>query len=277
MPSTPLLSLSNLRISVQDRPIVHGIDLTMSDGEVHAIMGPNGSGKSTLVSALAGHPSYSVSGEAHFMGEDLLTLSPDRRAVLGLFLAFQYPREIAGVSLRSFLLAAHRARSEAGLTERLSPLQFDRALRQEMKTLSMNPSFADRPVNKGFSGGEKKKAEILQMTMLRPRLALLDETDSGLDVDALKIVGQGVNAMRDVRRETGDVSDGQHISHLTSHFSCLIVTHYARILEYIIPDYVHVMVRGKIVESGGADLAQRLEKEGYARYGVTDEGGIALE
>lgn len=264
--STPLLHLSNLCVSVGDRAIVHGVDLTIHEGEVHAIMGPNGSGKSTLASALAGHPTYAVTGEVRFNGEDLLAMPPDERAVKGLFLAFQYPREIAGVSLRSFLFAAHRVRSEAGLVARLSPLQFDRVLRQEMERLSIDPSFAERSVNKGFSGGEKKKAEILQMTMLRPRLAFLDETDSGLDVDALKIVGKGVNALRDVRRN----------SHLMSHVSCLIITHYARILEYIVPDHVHVMVRGKIVESGGADLAHRLEKEGYTRYGVTDEGGIAL-
>jgi Fe-S cluster assembly ATP-binding protein len=267
----PLLSLSNLRVSVGDRPIVHGVDLTINEGEVHAIMGPNGSGKSTLVSALAGHPAYEVTGEARLNGEDLLAMPPDKRAVKGLFLAFQYPREIAGVPLRSFLLAAHRARSEAGLTERLSPLQFDRVLRQEMKELSIDPSFADRPVNKGFSGGEKKKAEILQMTMLQPRLALLDETDSGLDVDALKVVGQGIERLRNTVPDTLN----SQLSTLNS-FSALIVTHYARILEYIVPDHVHVMVRGKMVESGGADLAHRLEKEGYARYGVTDEGGIAL-
>jgi len=256
---------------------VHGIDLTIHEGEVHALMGPNGSGKSTLVSALAGHPAYTVTGAARFNGEDLLTMPPDERAIKGLFLAFQYPREIAGVSLRSFLLAAHRAWSEAGRTERLSPLQFDRALKKEMEALSMDPSFADRPVHKSFSGGEKKKTEILQMTMLRPRLALLDETDSGLDVDALKIVGQGINRLREMTKHQAPMTRFPNPqSPIPNPFSALIVTHYARILEYVVPDFVHVMVRGKIVESGGADLAQRLEQEGYARYGVTDEGRIAL-
>jgi Fe-S cluster assembly ATP-binding protein len=277
MSPAPLLSLSDFRVAVAGRTIVHGVDLTIQEGDVHAIMGPNGSGKSTLVSALAGHPAYAVSGSAHFLGEDLLALSPDRRAVLGLLLAFQYPREIAGVSLRSFLLAAHRVRSEAGLTDRLSPLQFDRALAREMEALAMDPAFADRPVNKGFSGGEKKKAEILQMAMLRPRLALLDETDSGLDVDALKIVGAGINRLRGMTNDQIPMTNSPNPqSPIPNLFSALIVTHYARILEHVVPDHVHVMIRGKIVESGGADLAHRLEKEGYARYGVTEEGGIAL-
>ncbi len=269
-----LFQLSDFRASVDGRPIVQGVDLTIHEGEVHAIMGPNGSGKSTLVSAVAGHPAYEASGRALFRGEDLLALSPDERAVRGLFLAFQYPREIAGVTLRSFLLAAHRVRSEAGLVERLSPLQFDRVLKSEMEALSMDPAFADRSVNQGFSGGEKKKAEILQMTMLRPRLALLDETDSGLDVDALKVVAKGVNVLRG---EAGVKEEMQNAKcKMQNGFSALIVTHYARILEYIVPDHVHVMIRGKIVESGTADLAHRLEREGYARYGVTEEGGIAL-
>lgn len=272
-PPAPLLTLTDFHVAVGDRPIVRGIDLTIGEGEVHAIMGPNGSGKSTLVSALAGHPSFAISGTAQFFKENLLSLSPDQRAIHGLFLAFQYPRSIAGVSLRSFLLAAHRARSEAGLIERLSPLQFDRALTNEMHALSMDPSFAERAVHAGASGGEKKKAEILQMIMLRPKLALLDETDSGLDIDALKIVGTGINAMRNEKRKTHSTSSGQANNEQPSF---LIVTHYARILEYVIPDHVHVMVRGKIVESGGKELAHRLEKEGYARYGVTDEGGIAL-
>jgi Fe-S cluster assembly ATP-binding protein len=217
-------------------------------------MGPNGSGKSTLVSTLMGHPKYTVTGgTVSFLGKDLLSLAPSDRASLGLFLAFQYPKEIAGVTLRSFLFAAHKAQTEARNPDRkmLSPIKFQKMLGEKMKELSMDPSFAERFVNRGFSGGEKKKAEVLQMAVLEPLLALLDETDSGLDIDALKIVADGVNRMRS---EAG--------------FSAIVVTHYARLLHYIVPDHVHVMVRGKIVESGGKELAERLEKEGYVRYGL---------
>ncbi len=264
MAHTPLLDISDLHVSVEDKDVVRGISLTMKDGEVHAIMGPNGSGKSSLVNALMGHPRYIITkGSAKFQGKDLLKLSPDERARAGLFLAFQYPKEIAGVALRSFLLAAHRTRPEKG--KRLSPLQFDKVLTAAMKELHMDAAFADRSLNQGFSGGEKKKAEVLQMKILKPVLALLDETDSGLDVDALRIVAEGVNSMR--QEETKN----QKLKTKNSAFSALIVTHYARILEFIIPDHVHVMVGGRIVESGGAEFARRLEKEGYRKYGEETE------
>ncbi|HVW66978.1 MAG TPA: Fe-S cluster assembly ATPase SufC [Candidatus Peribacteraceae bacterium] len=257
-----LLTITDLHVSVADKEIVRGLNLDMNDGEVHAIMGPNGSGKSTLVSALMGHPAYTVtSGSVMFRGKDLFAMEPHERAQAGLFLAFQYPKEIAGVSLRSFLLAAHRAHAAVNPdVERLSPMQFQKMLVAKMQELKMDPAFAERFLNQGFSGGEKKKAEILQMAILHPHLALMDETDSGLDVDALKIVAQGVNALKqsEVRGQRSD-------------FSALIVTHYARILDYITPDRVHVMVKGKIVESGDAAFAHRLEKEGYEKYGVQEE------
>lgn len=244
-----LLSIKDLHISVDGTEIVKGLGLAINEGEVHAIMGPNGSGKSTLVNALMGHPKYDVTaGSVMFKGQDLLAMEPHERAQSGLFLAFQYPKEIAGVTLRSFLLAAHRAHVGKNGGERMSPLQFKAYLEAEMHKLRMDPAFADRFINQGFSGGEKKKAEILQMAVLQPSLALMDETDSGLDVDALKIVSEGVNALR------------------SPLFSALIVTHYARILEYITPDRVHVMVGGRLVKSGGAAFANELEKDGYASY-----------
>lgn len=265
-----LLSIKGLHVSVENMPIVKGLDLEMNEGEVHAIMGPNGSGKSTLVNALMGHPAYEVTGgSVIFRGQDLFSMEPHERALAGMFLAFQYPKEIAGVSLRSFLLAAHRAQAEADPNvKRLSPLQFQKLLTSEMEKLKMDASFADRFINQGFSGGEKKKAEILQMAILKPRLALMDETDSGLDVDALKIVSEGVNALR----TSNEVLDSARTDNA---FSALIVTHYARILEYITPDKVHVMVKGKIVESGGHAFAKQLEKEGYEKYGVSER--IAFE
>jgi Fe-S cluster assembly ATP-binding protein len=255
-----LLSIHNLRVSIEEKQIIQGLSLTINSGEIHAIMGPNGSGKSTLVSTLLAHPKYTVTdGSLSFEGEDLLPLSTDERARKGLFLALQYPKEISGVSLRSFLFAAVEAQRSARDPnhKKLSPIRFAKEIEEAMRSLSMDPSFTERSVNQGFSGGEKKKAEILQMTLLRPRLALLDETDSGLDVDALKIVADGVNRLRG------------------PDFSAVIVTHYARLLDYIVPDHVHVMIKGKIVESGGADLAYTLEKEGYIKYGVQEK--IVLE
>lgn len=246
-----VLAINGLQVAAGDRTIVRGVNLAVGAGELHAIMGPNGSGKSTLVSALAGHPSYQVTGGAvEFLGEDLLAKEAHERAQAGLFLAFQYPREIAGVSLRSFLLAACNAQRQARGEGRLSPLEFDRVLREEMQALAMDEAFAERGVHQGFSGGEKKKIEILQLLVLRPKLALLDETDSGLDVDALKIVAEGVRRARERNPQ----------------FSAIVVTHYARILEHLRPDHVHVMVRGVIAESGGPEFAHQLEREGYARF-----------
>jgi len=242
-------------VRVGEKEVVHGVDLIVGKGEVHAIMGPNGSGKSSLVSALMGHPQYEIlDGSTVFLGKNLIALSPDERASLGLFLAFQYPRDIRGVPLRSFLFAAYQAQQKvrSPKAKKMSPLAFDALLKKHAEALHIDASFLDRAVNRGFSGGEKKKSEILQMRVLSPVLALLDETDSGLDVDALKIVAKGVNDMR------------------SKDFSAVIVTHYARLLEYIVPDRVHVMVKGKIVESGGAELARNLEREGYAKYGVKE-------
>ncbi|MDB4979124.1 MAG: Fe-S cluster assembly ATPase SufC [Candidatus Peribacteria bacterium] len=251
-----MLSVTNLHIAVEDKEVVHGLDLTVDTGEIHAIMGPNGSGKSTLVNTLMGHPKYTViSGSAHMNGEELLEKEPWERAIAGLFLAFQYPKEISGVSLRSFLFAAYNAQMTVRNPEntKISPIKFKKFLAEHMKELHMDPSFAERSLNQGFSGGEKKKAEVLQMSILKPSLALLDETDSGLDIDALKIVSDGVNRLR------------------SPEFSAVIVTHYTRILQYIKPDRIHVMVAGKIVRSGGFELAEELEREGYAKYGVSDE------
>ncbi len=261
------LSITDLHVSVEDKEIVRGLNLAMNEGEVHAIMGPNGSGKSTLVNALMGHPKYQItSGSVQFKGKDLLVMEVHERSQAGLFLAFQYPKEIAGVTLRSFLLAAHRAHAATDSTvTRMSPLQFQEYLTTLMKGLQMDPAFAERFINKGFSGGEKKKAEILQMAVLNPSLALMDETDSGLDVDALKIVSAGVNALRAASLEPL-ASRGQK----PEAFAALIVTHYARILDYITPDKVHVMVNGQIVKSGGPEFAKELEKDGYVQFGVKE-------
>ncbi|HRH94084.1 MAG TPA: Fe-S cluster assembly ATPase SufC [Candidatus Peribacteria bacterium] len=259
--NTGLLSLDDFRVSIDGKEIVRGLDLEIRPGEVHAIMGPNGSGKSTLVNALMGHPKYEASGKATLLGETLAELSADQRACKGLFLAFQYPKEIAGVTLRNFLLAAYESQMRARdpKHKRMSPIKFRDLLQGVMRELHMDPAFAERSLNQGFSGGEKKKAEILQLNVLKPKLALLDETDSGLDVDALRIVSDGVNRLR------------------SKDFSALIVTHYARILDYIVPDRVHVMVQGRLVESGGPDFARKLEREGYARYGVAETGRIKLD
>jgi len=254
-----MLNIKNLHISVESTEIVKGISLMINEGEIHAIMGPNGSGKSTLVSTLMGHPGYEVTkGSVEFMGQDLLALAPHERAQAGLFLAFQYPKEIAGVTLRSFLFAAYKAQMKARHPDMKvsSPIKFKALLEEKMKSIKMDTVFADRFVNQGFSGGEKKKAEVLQMHVLQPLLALMDETDSGLDVDALKVVAEGINAMR----KSGQRAAG------SGQFSALVVTHYARILDYIHPDHVHVMVDGKIVESGSKEFAKQLEDGGYEKY-----------
>ena len=244
----PVLTISDLHASIEGKPILNGISLTVKEGEIHAIMGPNGSGKSTLVSTLMGHPKYKVTkGKVLFRGKDLLAMKPDERARAGLFLAFQYPREIAGVTLRSFLFAAHNAQAAAREENfrKFSPIKFKKLLEAKMQELKMDPAFAERFVNQGWSGGEKKKAEILQLKVLCPLLALLDETDSGLDIDALRIVASGVNKLK--RDDNAQ----------------LLITHYQRLLDYIVPDYVHVLYDGRIVRSGGRELALELEEKGY--------------
>jgi len=242
-----MLVIQNLSASIGDKPILRGIDLTVPDGEVHAIMGPNGSGKSTLSYVLSGRDDFTVTGgSVTFNGQDLLVMEPEARAQAGLFLAFQAPVELPGVGnanfLRTALNAIRRMRGEA----ELDAAQFLKAARAEAKRLQMPDDMLRRNVNVGFSGGEKKRNEVLQMTMLRPKLAVLDETDSGLDIDALKIVGDGVNALRG------------------PDFSALVITHHQRLLDHIIPDAVHVLVAGRIVRSGGTELARALEAEGYA-------------
>ena len=241
-----MIEIKNLHASVNGREILKGIHLTVKAGEVHAIMGPNGSGKSTLAQVLAGHPSYTVTdGEVLFEGRDLLDMEPEERAHAGVFLAFQYPVEIPGVSNSYFLKAGlNEIRKSRGQDE-LDSMQFLKLLKEKMKFVEMDPSFINRPVNEGFSGGEKKRNEILQMAVLDPKLSILDETDSGLDIDALKIVSHGVNKLKSPSNAT------------------IVVTHYQRLLNYIVPDFVHVLVNGKIVKSGGKELALELEANGY--------------
>ena len=246
-----ILSVTGLRARVadEDLDILRGVDLTIRPGETHAIMGPNGSGKSTLAKVIAGHPAYEPTvGSVAFQGEDLLEMEPDERSQAGIFMAFQYPIAIPGVSIANFLRTALQARLEDD--EELDLFDFQELLMERMELLDMDPSFAQRPINDGFSGGEKKRNEILQMAVLNPSLALMDETDSGLDIDALKVVAQGVNTLRE---ENPDLS-------------VLLITHYQRILNYIIPDVVHVMYRGRIVESGGPEVAMELEARGYEEY-----------
>jgi Fe-S cluster assembly ATP-binding protein len=236
------LDIHDLHVSVEGKEILKGLTLTVPAGEVHAIMGPNGSGKSTLASTLMGHPKYVVmSGTATYNGQDILSLSPDERSKLGLFLSFQYPMEIAGVSLGNFLRTAVNARR----TTPLAVGEFYALMQQKVKMLGMSEEFITRGVNEGLSGGEKKRAEIVQMAMLEPSMAILDETDSGLDIDALKIVAQGVNALRSPER------------------GMLVITHYQRLLNYITPDVVHVLIDGKIVKTGGPEVALELEESGY--------------
>ncbi|MDD5218293.1 MAG: Fe-S cluster assembly ATPase SufC [Candidatus Omnitrophica bacterium] len=241
-----MLEVKNLRVSVEGKEILKGIDLTVRPGEVHAIMGPNGSGKSTFAQVLAGNAAFTVTaGEVLYEGQNLLEKAPEVRAREGVFLAFQYPTEIAGVSNAYFLRAAvNDLRAAQGL-EAIDAMDFLELMKEKMKIVEMDESFVARPVNEGYSGGEKKRNEILQMAILEPKLAILDETDSGLDIDALKIVSAGVNRLRSPKR------------------SILLVTHYQRLLNYIVPDYVHVLVDGKIVKSGGKDLAFQLEEKGY--------------
>jgi Fe-S cluster assembly ATP-binding protein len=248
-----LIQITDLHARVGEREILKGIDLTVNAGEVHAIMGPNGSGKSTLAQVLAGRELYQVTGgTVVYDGKDLLAMSPEDRAREGIFLAFQYPVEIPGVSNMYFLKAAlNTTRKHRGLPE-LDAMDFLNLVREKMKLMDMEQTLLNRAVNTGFSGGEKKRNEIFQMAVLEPRLAILDETDSGLDIDALRIVAAGVNAQRGPER------------------SMIVVTHYQRLLNYIVPDFVHVLSEGRIVKSGGKELALQLEESGYAGFGIED-------
>lgn len=243
------LVIEDLHVSVESKPILNGVSLTLPQGEVHAIMGPNGAGKTTLANTLMGHPGYKVErGKVLYKGQDVLALKPDQRAHLGLFLAFQYPVAIPGVSVANFLRTSLNAKRKAlNPEDKGLPLgQFRKLLRENMDLLKMDGDFASRYLNDGFSGGEKKRVEILQMAMLRPEIAILDETDSGLDIDALRIVAEGVQALRGPE------------------MGALLITHYQRILNYVKPDVVHVMMDGRIVESGGPELALNLEEKGYS-------------
>lgn len=256
MTMIPELIISGLRASVEGKEILKGVDLRVRGGEVHAIMGPNGTGKSTLASALMGHPKYDVTaGVVTLNGEDVLAMSVDERARAGLFLAMQYPSEVSGVSNANFIRMAKNSRLGEG--NEMPVLKFHRELQKKMKALSMDASFGERYLNEGFSGGEKKRNEILQMTVLEPSIAILDEIDSGLDIDALRIVAEGVNGLR------------------KPEFGLLVITHYQRLLQYIDPDFVHVMMQGQIVRSGGRELAAKLEAQGYdwlkEELGIVDE------
>src|SRR6187401_2402906 len=252
-----LLEVRNLQVRVDDREILHGLSLTVNPGEAHAIMGPNGSGKSTLSHVIAGKPGYEVTGgEILFKGENLLEMSPDQRSSKGVFLAFQYPIEIPGVATMTFLRTALNAqRKKRGEAELTTP-DFMKRVREQAGKLAINMDMLRRGVNVGFSGGEKKRNEILQMALLEPRLAVLDETDSGLDIDALKIVADGVNRLRSPER------------------GFVVITHYQRLLDYIVPDIVHVLSKGRIVKTGGKELAHELEASGYAQF---QEAAVAAE
>src|SRR5512139_3893775 len=243
-----VLEIRDLRVKVEDKEILKGVNLTVEQGEVHALMGPNGSGKSTLAYSIMGHPGYEVTGgEVIWKGQNILELSPDERSRSGLFLAFQYPVAIPGVTVANFLRSAINAkkRAENADDKGITIPEFRKLLKDKMDLLQMDHTFAGRYLNEGFSGGEKKRAEVLQMAALQPEIALMDETDSGLDIDALRIVSEGVNALR-----------GPSLG-------VLVITHYQRILNYIKPDFVHIMLNGQIVETGGADLALHLEEHGY--------------
>ncbi|HYO29190.1 MAG TPA: Fe-S cluster assembly ATPase SufC [Thermomicrobiales bacterium] len=262
---TPMFEIENLHASIEDKEILKGVNLTIGQGETHALMGPNGSGKSTLAYVIAGHPSYEVTeGSIRYFGEDILEWSPEERAQKGLFLAFQYPTVIPGVSMANFLRMAvtnvRNARAEAaiaagGEAKPMTPREFRRLMKEKMAMLKMDDAFATRYLNEGFSGGEKKRAEILQMALLEPKMAVLDETDSGLDIDALKVVSEGVNAL---------AGPGMGV---------LLITHYQRLLNFIKPQHVHIMMNGRVVQSGGPELAHELEAKGYE--GLRAQVGVA--
>lgn len=241
-----MLEIKNLSASIEDKNILKGFSLTVKPGEIHAIMGPNGAGKSTLAKVLAGHPSYHVtSGEVLLDGENLLEKSPEERAHLGLFMSFQYPIEIPGVSNLEFLRAAYNAKNKARGEKEISLADFEKILDEKMEQMEIRSEFKERNLNEGFSGGEKKRNEILQMAILNPKIAILDETDSGLDIDAMRIVAKGVKSL------------------LSSERGLILITHYQRMLDYIKPDFVHVLLDGRIVQSGGPELALELEEKGY--------------
>ncbi len=253
---TPTFEIENLHVSIEDKEILRGVNLTINEGEIHALMGPNGSGKSTLAYVIAGHPAYEVTeGSIRYNGEDIFEMGPDERAQKGIFLAFQYPTVIPGVSMANFLRMAvtnvRNARAEAAAAEtgaeavKMAPREFRRLMKEKMALLKMDDAFATRYLNEGFSGGEKKRAEILQMALLEPSLAVLDETDSGLDIDALRVVSEGVNAL------------------MNPEMGILLITHYQRLLNHIKPHFVHIMMNGRIVQSGGPELAHELEAKGY--------------
>ncbi|MDG9729186.1 Fe-S cluster assembly ATPase SufC [Ignatzschineria sp. RMDPL8A] len=251
-----MLEIKNLHVEVEGKKIINGLNLTINDGEVHAIMGPNGSGKSTLASVIAGNDTYEVTeGSITYNGIDLLELDPDQRAHLGVFLSFQYPVELPGVNNHYFLRTALNSIRKARGEEELDALEFYESLQEKMKRVKMDSAFLKRSVNEGFSGGEKKRNEILQMLVLEPTLAILDETDSGLDIDALRVIADGINGLRDNNR------------------SFLMITHYQRLLNYVQPDVVHVMTDGEIVKTGGKELALELEQEGYVAYRGDNVGG----
>lgn len=250
------LVIKDLHVKIEDKEILKGVDLTINTGEIHAIMGPNGTGKSTLASAIMGHPKYEITqGSITLDGEDVLEMEVDERARAGLFLGMQYPSEISGVTNADFMRSAMNARREEG--DEISLMKFIRELDSKMEVLDMQEDMAQRYLNEGFSGGEKKRNEILQLMMIKPQFAILDEIDSGLDIDALKVVSEGINQMR------------------SESFGCLIITHYQRLLNYITPDHVHVMMQGRVVKSGGEELSHKLEAEGYdwikAELGIEDE------
>ncbi|CEI81431.1 ABC transporter ATP-binding protein [Oceanobacillus oncorhynchi subsp. incaldanensis] len=254
--SGSVLEVKNLHVSIEDKEILKGVDLTIKGGEFHAVMGPNGTGKSTLASAIMGHPKYEITeGSITLDGEDVLEMEVDERARAGLFLAMQYPSEISGVTTSDFLRSAINAKREEG--DEIPLMKFIKKLDKDLDYLDIDQNMATRYLNEGFSGGEKKRNEILQLMQLEPNIAILDEIDSGLDIDALKVVSKGINQMR------------------SDNFGCLIITHYQRLLNYITPDFVHVMMQGRVVKSGGPELAKRLEAEGYEwikeELGIEDE------